>query len=464
MTPVHNDPERALIGAILFNPSTIDEISSIVRPEHLRSSFLRDCYEAAQSLLESGTTPDTVTILPILERAGNDRSESISELVELSRSTVTDSNAGRYARLVYERFMRDELRRISSNLSDVDGDPFEAVRDAETRLHELIDVSASGTSTPIRTVVSESITTIRDAVERFESSERKPTVSGVPCGLFCIDDRLDGWQPGHLYVLAARPGAGKTSLALQFAEHAARNDYPVRIQSLEMTRRELVIRLLNARTSIDTNSLRRGDLRPNELDLIEAHGVALSDLPIDIDDRGGLSVRDIWSRARLSVRRHRIRLLIVDYLQIVATPGRSNRSEEVDAIVKTLKEIAKDLDIAVVALSQLNREVERRTKTRRPQLSDLKESGGIEEAADAVTFIYRPYMYDDDPQRTDDNGVPRPVGYTELITAKFRHGAIGTDRVLWNGPKVRFQDYYESETRTPSSFDAAPSTPEPEAF
>lgn len=445
MIPRDTDPERALLGCILVTPSTFDDDAATVRPDMFARRIHGAAFEVLQETIEGGGTPDVVLLTRGLEARGIATKEAALFASDLLRETATSANAGLYARMVVESHIRRTVRRVTSDLlrdiDEVSADPFDLIGRTEADLVALIDRAEGSRTRRIDAVLSEVLTEVEE-IQRKRKAD-PDGIGGIPSGLRALDERFDGWKPGHLVTLAARPSVGKTTLALQLARAAAIEGCPVLVQSLEMPDAQLAARLLSGVSGIHSRKLLRGHVEDHEIDFARLSGEKVDRLPIWVDDSPTVTVRQIWSRARVAVRRHGIRFLVVDYLQLIepeARTQRRGRHEQVDIIAKGLKRIARDLSITVLTLSQLNREVEKRSKTRRPQLSDLKESGGIEEASDAVLFLYRPHLYPDDPNRADDAGRLRPEGYTEVITAKNRHGAIGIDELRFHPSTFEFRD------------------------
>jgi replicative DNA helicase len=320
--------------------------------------------------------------------------------------------------------------------------------EAEQALYALAPSDRYGAEAlPFRTAVAEALARAQAAAQRGNS------VLGVPSGLTELDERLGGFQPGELVIIAGRPGMGKSALATGLAFDSAMRGLPATIYSLEMTAEQLATRLLADRLALSSDALRRGRLDAEQLASVERGAREIADIPLLIDESGGLTMGQLAARARRQKRLSGTGLIVVDYLQLMrgSRPGRDGRTQEVAEITTGLKALAKELSVPVVALSQLNRAVETRND-KRPMLADLRESGSIEQDADAVLFVYReeyylererPDMSNMDAYADWDTRYSKAKGQGEIIIGKSRHSGIGTVRVGWNGAQTRFYNLGE---------------------
>jgi replicative DNA helicase len=328
--------------------------------------------------------------------------------------------------------------RVSSNIIDKSFDEttdvFDLLDEAE---QELFEVAHSNIVKNYQSAKD----LIRLAIARIEEISKKEGLSGVPSGFTELDRITAGWQPSDLIILAARPGMGKTAFVLSMARNmAVDHKTPVAVFSLEMAAVQLITRLISSETGLNSEKLRKGTLDDAEWQQLLTKVKALEEAPLFIDDTPALSVFDLRAKCRRLKAQHNIGLIVVDYLQLMTVGGSKsqggNREQEISMISRSLKSIAKELDVPVVALSQLSRAVESRAGDKRPQLSDLRESGAIEQDADIVCFIYRPEYYDIETFR---DGEPAE-GKAELIIAKHRNGSLADVRLRFQGSMARFSD------------------------
>lgn len=475
-TPPHNfAAEQALLGAILGNQRAYERVSEFLRPEHFADPVHGRIYEACGRLIERGQIANPITLAPYLE---ND--ELVREvggqryLAKLVASMVTIVNAEDYARQVYDMHVRRELIDLGENMVNeafspkIDEPAMNQIELAEQRLFNL---AASGAAE--RGFLSFHDAAAR-AVELVEAAyKRDGHLSGISTGLRDVDRKLGGLHPSDLLILAARPAMGKTSLATNIAFYCAQARKNARDRgdsgddmdggvvaffSLEMSADQLATRIMAEATGISGDRFRRGDIDDDDFDRLTQAMTVLSQIPLYIDDTPALSVSALRTRSRRLQRIHGLDLIVVDYLQLMrASPGTrvDNRVQEISEITRGLKALAKELQVPVIALSQLSRQVENRDD-KRPQLSDLRESGSIEQDADVVMFIYRDeyYISDEPPARreseTDEHYNIRVDRWqqrkeesrnvAELIIAKQRHGPTGTVRLFFHGETTHFGD------------------------
>jgi replicative DNA helicase len=480
--PVNYEAEQALLGAILANNAAYEKAADFLRPEHFAEPVHGRIYEACGTLIERGQVANAVTLKNVFER-----SEELAEvggakyLSELQGNYVSIINARDYGRTVHDLYLRRQLIAIGEDVvndafdHDLDTMATEQIEAAEQRLYTLAESGQTeGGLKDFKTAVIESIQMTEAAVKRDSH------VAGVATGLTDLDKLLGGLHRSDLVILAGRPSMGKTSLATNIAYNAATSkraerdaegslvELPqvVAFFSLEMSAEQLATRVVSEQAHVRSDAMRRGEIRQEEFDRLFEVSRALYDLKLFIDDTPALTVPALRMRARRLKRQHGLGLIIVDYLQLMqAAPGgrNDNRVQEVSEITRGLKAIAKELDVPLVALSQLSRQTEQRDD-KRPQLSDLRESGSIEQDADVVMFLYREeyYLAREKPSQraneSDDGFAKRLVSYekrkedahhiAEVIVAKQRHGPIGMIQLHFTGEFTQFSDLAD-EDRSP---------------
>lgn len=429
--PPHNlEAERSLLGALLIDKDAIVKVAEFLRPEHFYRDAHRRIYEAILNLYEKREPADLVTVTSILKRRkALDKVGGASYLTELADSVSTPAHVGYYGKIIHDTAIKRDLITTSSQIVELGFNE-------ELPLAELLDKAESSlfavSQARSREGFSHLKPTLEEAFDRLDELHKSPEASrGVPTGFKQIDERLGGLQNSNMIVLAARPSLGKTSLALNIAQHAAvEKKIPIGIFSLESSREQLVHRLLSSQADIDGWKLNTGRLEEGDFKKLgEALG-ELAEAPIFIDDTPALSVMEMRMRARRLQMEHDIKALTVDYMQLARSRNLENRVQEVSEISQALKNLARELNIPVLAVSQLSRAVESRGAPR-PQLSDLRESGSIEQDADVVMFLYRP---------DEDN--PNNVS---LFVAKHRNGPTGEISLFFRGERTRF---YEAAKKT----------------
>lgn len=429
--PPHNlQAEESLLGAMLLSGDAIAACTEVrLSSEDFYKPAHGHVFAAVSGLYARGVPADPVTVADELRRDG--LLEAIggpATLISLQAGTPSIGNASRYARIVEEHALLRRLIRAGGDVCELGyslpSDVTEAVDRAEALLFDVAQNRVTQSISPLVDVLSRQL----DHLEAL--AERGQQITGVPTGYMDLDRRLAGLQPSNLVVIGGRPGMGKTSLALGIASHAAMEvGAKVLVFSLEMSERELGQRLLAAEARVDSTRLRNGDLSGNDWTKLSQAVGRLSDAPISIDDNPHLTVMELRAKARRHKSAHGLDLIIIDYLQLMAgRAGAENRTLEVSEVSRGLKLLARELDVPVVALSQLSRGLESRAD-KRPMLSDLRDSGGIEQDSDVVIFCYRDEFYNaESPDR----------GTAELIVAKQRNGPTGTSRVAFLNHYARF--------------------------
>jgi len=433
--PNNLDAEMALLGSILVDKEMMATISEIVQPSDFYQPLHETIYQALFALYERGEPLDKVALAEELRNRGMlDKIGGLAYLSSLMDAVPTAASAEYYARIVREKSTLRGLIRAGTEVTKLgyesDDDVPAAVDRAEQTVYEVGNRSEHNAFAAVPSL----LLGVFQSLEKRH--EQKGDRTGVTSGYRDVDDYTAGWQPGNLVIVAARPAMGKTSLALNMAVAAAKDEKkPVAVFSLEMTKQELVERLLSSEARLDASKLRRGAIADRDWEKIgHAMGV-LHELPIYLDDAGAVTVTEIRSRLRRLKSAHELSLVIIDYLQLVrpATMAKIvNRNEELSEICRVLKATAKDLNVPIIALAQLNRAVETRAD-KRPLLSDLRDSGAIEQEADIVTFLYRDVYYNKETS-------PEPDA-TELIIAKHRNGKVGTVKLRFQPEHTLFVPY-----------------------
>lgn len=476
--PPHNpEAEMALLGAILTNNRAYERVQEFLLPDHFAEPLHGRIYGACATLIDRGQLAAPVTLKNYFEQDGSLAEVGGSDyLARLAGSVITIQNAQDLGREVYDCYLRRELIDLGETIvnkafdHDLEDSAEQQIETAEESLFNLAEQGSSETGfVDFRRAVTSAIDMASAAYKR------ESDLVGVPTGFTDLDRLLGGLHDSDLIIVAARPSMGKTALATNIAYNAASSrkfrDSPdggfeeqevVAFYSLEMSAEQLATRILSEQAHVRSDSIRRGDVKEEEFNRVFAVSQALHTLPLFIDDTPALTVSALRTRARRLKRQKGLSLIIVDYLQLINPPrnGRADgRVQEVSEITRGLKALAKELNVPVIALSQLSRAVEQR-EDKRPQLSDLRESGSIEQDADVVLFVYRDeyYMQNKEPEE----GTPeyeewrmkfeRVKGKAELIVAKQRHGPTGTVELAFEGQFTRFSDLAE-EDRLPERFE-----------
>lgn len=466
--PHNQEAEQALLGCLILDNRVLEEVSEITRPDHFYYPEHKRIYEALMKVVDRGQIADVVTLQAYFEKdeAFKEMGGGTAYLRDLAESIPTTLNAKHYAEILNDLFLRRELIRIGRRTSEaafdqnLDQDALACLSEAEASLYKLAESGQSESG----------FQTMKDAVHvAIEMAEKaynsKGHVTGVTTGLRDLNKKLGGLQPSDLLILAARPSMGKTALAVNMAYSAAqayadtggKEGAVVAFFSLEMSADQLATRILSDVSEIPGDKIRRGDITKEDFRRFAENSGRLSQIPLYIDDTPNLSITAVRNRARRMQRRHGLGLLIVDYLQLLRGTGSAqseNRVLEISEITRGLKAIAKELSIPVLALSQLSRNVENR-EDKRPQLSDLRESGSIEQDADVVQFIYREEYYLERamPDESDlekmqkwQERMTNVHNVAEVIVAKQRHGPVGTVKLFFDGNYTRFSDLDQIHT------------------
>lgn len=429
--------EQSVLGSIFINPDKMIEVAEYLKPDDFYRPAHKILFKAMVSIADRGEAIDIVTVKSSLESTDEmGMVGGISYIAEVVNAVPTSSHAEHYAKIVAKKA---QLRSIICNLSDSIGNAYdedmdidEIIAKAERSLIEVSQASNKSNFRPIHDVILENHAKIE------ERSNNTSQITGIETGFYDFDKLTTGLHEDNLIVLAARPAMGKTALALNIAQNVAtKSNKAVAVFSLEMGAESLVERMLSAEGTIINHHIRTGNLTVNEWQrLIYAQG-QLAEAPIFIDDTAGVKITDIRARARrLSQETDGLGLIVIDYLQLIQGSRSDNRQQEVSEISRQLKIIAKELKVPVIALSQLSRGVEQRND-KRPFMSDLRESGSIEQDADIVAFLYRDAYYQDRKENQPENDI------TELIIRKNRHGNLGTVKLYFHKEYTKFSSVEE---------------------
>ncbi|KKR72116.1 MAG: replicative DNA helicase [Microgenomates group bacterium GW2011_GWC1_41_8] len=432
--PQNTDAEASVLASILVDKDSIIEVVEILFPTHFYDDRNRLIYEAMVALYERGEPIDLITVPAELKKQGNSsKTGGRTYLSEIIETVATSAHIEKYARLVRESATKRKLIVVASSITDQaysdTGDIRQILDKTEADIFSVSQGELKSNFILIKDALAESFDRIDEVHRRGEG------MRGIPTGFKSIDNKLAGLQPANMIVLAARPGQGKTAFCLNLAQYITTvQKIPVGFFSLEMSKEELVDRLLVAQADIDAWRLKTGRLTDDDFQKIsDAMGV-LADAPLYIDDKPGASVLEIRTKARRLQHEHGAKMFIVDYLQLIDS-GRhyESRVNEVSMISQAMKNIARELRVPMLVISQLSRAVEHRGGDKRPQLADLRESGAIEQDADIVAFLYRP--------QEDESGVANQ-SIVKFLIAKHRNGAVGELDLIFKGDRMRF---YEME-------------------
>ena len=439
LPPQHIEAEQSILGGILIENEAINRVTEILDGDDFYREAHRKIFNALINLSERDEPADLITLTNELRKI--DQLDSIggaSYLASLIDSVPTAANIQYYAKIVKEKAILRKLIQTSTEIITQSyedrGDVEVFLDEAERSIFEISEKRVRPSFYPIREIVKESFVTIEKLFKKKEA------VTGVASGFKELDRMTAGFQPSDLIIIAGRPSMGKTAFCLDVAEYAAiDNKVPVAIFSLEMSKEQLVIRMLCSQANVEGTRLRTGYLNESDWPKLTIAAGSLSESPIFIDDTAALSVLEMRAKARRLKADHGLGMVIVDYLQLMKGRARvESRQQEISEISRSLKALAKELAIPVIAVSQLSRKTEERTGNR-PQLSDLRESGAIEQDADLILFIYRDEVYNRDPDNPNR-------GKAEVIIGKQRNGPIGKIDLAFLDKFTTIKDLYKGET------------------
>lgn len=466
--PQNLEAEQALLGALLANNRAFEQISDFLKPNHFADPVHAKIYEVMAKLISRGHVADTITLKNYFEQEGilNDVG-GYKYLIKLAESSSPLTNPEYYAQYIYDQFLRRELISTGYDIvnnamkEDIDTPASAQIEEAEKKLYDLSDIGETQRGfINFSEALSQSLGTIEKAYQK------EGKISGISTGLDDLDKRTGGLNDSDLVILAGRPAMGKTALATNIAYNVAElmsrdstietKQLGVAFFSLEMSADQLATRILSSTAGISSQRMRNGDIDNGEFGRIAEVIRSLEKMPLYIDDTPGLTISAIRNRARRLKRSKGLGLIVIDYIQLItgsSKRGEINRVQELSEISRGLKIMAKELNVPVIALSQLNRGVEQRDD-KRPVMSDLRESGSIEQDADIVLFVYREnyYIQNEEPKETDKNysqekhdkweAKMRATKYkAEVIIGKHRHGPTGTVTLSWNGEFAQFGNF-----------------------
>ncbi|MDK2798786.1 MAG: replicative helicase [Clostridiales bacterium] len=427
--PYSLEAEQSVLGAMLLDREAIFIVTEIVKGEDFYRDDHREIFEAMMDLFNQNEPIDLVTLTEQLKLRGTlEAVNGIEYLTQIATAVPTTANVKYYAKIIEEKSILRKLIKASTEIASMSYEGTEEVSfvldQAEKRIFDILQKKNSQSFTPIKDVLIESF----DQLEELYKNKGK--IVGIPTGFIDLDHKTSGLHPSDLILIAARPAMGKTSFALNIAQYAALHaNVPVAIFSLEMSKEQLVNRMLWSEALIESQKIRTGELEDEDWPKLARVIGPLSDAPIYIDDTPGISVVEMRAKCRRLKLEKNLGLIVIDYLQLMQGRGRSeNRQQEISEISRSLKILAKEINVPVITLSQLSRAPEARSD-HRPILSDLRESGAIEQDADIVMFLYRDDYYNPD---TDKKNI------AECIIAKHRNGSTGTVELVWLGEYTKF--------------------------
>ncbi|MBP1765608.1 MAG: replicative helicase [Firmicutes bacterium] len=431
--PQNIEAEQSVLGAMLIEKEAIAKVVEILQSGDFYREANRLVFQAILDLFNRNDGVDMITVIEVLRKEDKlEAAGGIAYITSLANSVPTAANVVYHARIVEEKSLLRQLIHAATNIAGMGYDANDEVPlildSAEKMILDVAGRKVGHDFTPIKNILLDTFTKI----EGLYAS--KGGITGLPTGFKDLDKLMSGLQPSDLVLIAARPSMGKTAFVLNIAQHVAiKEKQPVAFFSLEMSKEQLVQRMLCAEAPIDAQRLRNGDLEENDWKKLVVAADRLSSAPIYIDDTAGISVVEMRAKARRLKIEHGLKLIVIDYLQLMqgGTSGKGeNRQQEISEISRFLKSLARELDVPVLALSQLSRQVESR-QVKRPMLSDLRESGSLEQDADIVTFLYREDYYDPDTEKKN---------ITEVIVAKHRNGPVDTVQLFFHKQFTKFQD------------------------
>ncbi|WP_375622198.1 MULTISPECIES: replicative DNA helicase [unclassified Bartonella] len=465
--PYNIEAEQALLGAIFINNDSLDRVSDFLKPEHFFEPLHQKIYHVLSHLIKTGKRVDPVTIKPHIQMEEKIGDITVYQyVVRLATEAVTIINAEDYGRVIYDLFIRRSLINLGTQVvntafdAPVELTPAQQIETVENQLFELAEKGKYGGG------FENFNEAIKKAIDMASAAKKRSSqLSGIATHIKTLDEKMGGLQASDLIILAGRPGMGKTSLATNIAFNIANAyNHNANIQeneggvvgffSLEMSSEQLATRIISEQTEVSSSDIRRGNISDEQFSKIIRAVNQLQKAPLYIDQTGGISITQLAARARRLKRQHGLDILFIDYIQLMTSSSKrssENRVQEITEITTGLKALAKELNIPIIALSQLSRQVENRTD-KRPQLSDLRESGSIEQDADIVLFVYREeyYLKNEEPklgtlehQKWQDE-MDKIMGKADVIVAKQRHGPTGIVSLAFQSDFTRFSDLADS--------------------
>jgi replicative DNA helicase len=441
LPPQATEIEEAVLGAMMLETNALTAVIDILKPDTFYKDAHQKIFTAMLDLFGKSEPIDILTVTNELKKNGNlDVIGGPFYISQLVNRVASSANIEYHARIIMQKYIQRELIRISSEITkdayEDTTDVLELLDNAEKNLFSIGEDNIRRKWEDMRTLVKEAINSIEFA------SKMEGHLTGVGTGYTKLDHITGGWQKSYLVIIASRPSMGKTAFTLTMARNmAVELKKPVAFFSLEMSALQLVTRLIASESRIDSNKIKNGTLDPEEWNQLHRNISQLTEAPLYIDDTPALSIFELRAKCRRLKQQHNIAAAVIDYLQLMSTgkESRGNREQEISGISRALKSLAKELDIPIIVLSQLSRAVETRTGNKKPILSDLRESGAIEQDADVVLFIYRPEYY---KLYEDEEGNPTQ-GLAEIIVAKHRNGAIGNVKLRFISNFAKFEDISE---------------------
>lgn len=450
LPPQALDLEEAVLGALMLEKDALSAVIDILNPNVFYKDSHQKIFEAIQALFQKSSPIDILTVTAQLRQQGDlEMIGGAYYITELTNRVASAANIEYHARIISQKFIQRELIRISteiiSNAYEDTTDIFDLLDHAEKNLFEIAQNNLRRDSRKMDDIIRESLENLEKIKDKVDG------LTGVPSGFTVLDRMTSGWQPSDLVIIAARPAMGKTAFVLSCARNAAvQFNKPVVFFSLEMSSVQLVNRLISGETEIEQEKIRKGNLAEWEWQQLHSKIGKLTDAPLFIDDTPALNIFEFRAKCRRLKAQYDIQMIIIDYLQLMhgKSDGKGgNREQEIGSISRALKSVAKELNVPVIALSQLSRAVENRPGgSKKPMLSDLRESGSIEQDADMVLFLYRPEYYG----ITEEEGRSM-VGIGEVIVAKHRNGETGTVPLRFIGKYVKFADLEEDFSTHPGN-------------
>ncbi|HEU4718338.1 MAG TPA: replicative DNA helicase, partial [Bacteroidia bacterium] len=433
--------EEAVLGALMLEKDALTAVIDVLHPKIFYKEAHGRIFNAIHNLFQRSEPIDILTVTSELRRTGELEIVGGAYFIsQLTSRVASSANVEFHARIIAQKYIQRELINISSETIkeayEDTADVFDLLDSAERKLFSVVEGNIRKNYDKMSSLISQALKNIEAA------RDQKSGVTGVPCGFTDLDRMTSGWQNSDLIIVAARPAMGKTAFVLSMARNAAVEfTKPVAVFSLEMASVQLVQRLISSESELPAEKLKKGQLEDHEFQQLHVKIGKLSEAPLFIDDTPALSIFEMRAKCRRLKAQHDIQLIIVDYLQLMTTGSEHNRNgnreQEISTISRSLKSIAKELNVPVIALSQLSRAVETRGGDKRPQLSDLRESGAIEQDADMVLFIHRPeyYGFTQDPEGNNT------AGLAEIIIAKHRNGAVGSVNLRFIDRLAKFMDW-----------------------
>lgn len=447
LPPQAPELEQAVLGAMMLERNAVNEAIDILQPDSFYVDAHKRIFDAIQGLFRTDQPIDLLTVTQELKRKGElDVVGGPFYISQLTNKVASSANVQYHARIISQKHILREMIRISAGTMrdayDDTTDVFDLLDRTEQEMYAITSGNLKRNYEPMSDLIQDAIANIENAKNKGDG------VSGVPTGFVKMDKLTGGWQRSDMVIVAARPGMGKTAFVLSMARNiAVEHKKAVAVFSLEMSSTQLVTRLIASEAAIGSEKLRKGDLNEQEFALLHQHIARLTNAPIFIDDTPALNIFELRAKCRRLKSQHNVELIIIDYLQLMTAGGDTkggNREQEISTISRSIKSIAKELDVPIIALSQLSRAVETRGGDKRPMLSDLRESGAIEQDADLVCFLYRPEYY-----KIYEDHYGSTLGVGECIVAKHRNGALDTVLLRFIPELAKFADLETS----PITFD-----------